>query len=64
MKRFLKWTLAIAGAAVGTVFAVQAVQAGRRRVKQTLADAEAVADRTRQTLEQTETALHNVRTAI
>jgi hypothetical protein len=64
MKRFLKWTLGIAGAAVGTVFAVRAVQAARQRLKQTLADAEAVADRTRATVEQTQRTLHEFRTAI
>jgi len=64
MKRFLKWTVTIAGIAAGGALLMEVIQEARWRVKQTLADAEAVADKTRATLEQTERALHNVRTAI
>jgi hypothetical protein len=64
MKRFLKWSAAIIGMAVGGVFAFEAVQAGRRRMKDALGHAEAIADRTRAALEETESALHDARTAL
>ncbi len=64
MKRFLKWTAAIVGAGVGAVFAVRGIQAGRRRVKNALGEAEAIADQTRETLAKTQTALHDARHAI
>jgi len=64
MKSFLKWTVVLGGAAVASVFAVRAVQAGRRRLKNALAEAEAVADQTRETVEQAQTLLHETRTAI
>jgi hypothetical protein len=64
MKNFLKWTFGIAAGVTGGVLAMQAVQAARRRAKQTLSDTEAVADQARATLEQTEVALRNVRNAI
>ncbi len=64
MKRFLKWTAAISGMAIGGVFAYRAVQGARMRVKSALGQAEAIADRTRATLEETESALRNARTAI
>jgi hypothetical protein len=64
MKSLLKWTIIVAGAGVAGAFAFQAVQAGRRRLRNALGEAEAVAGRTRAALEQTETALHNARRAI
>jgi intracellular septation protein A len=64
MKRFMKWTAGIVGATVGAVFMFRAVQAGRQRVKHALGQAEAIADRTRATLEQTEVALREARDAI
>ena len=64
MKRFLKWTAAIAGVAIGSVFAVRAIQSARQNVKDALGRAEAIADSTRQTLEQTQAALDSARRAI
>ena len=64
MKRFLKWTAIVAGGTVGVVFAVRGIQAGRQRLKNALGEAEAVADQTRRTLAQTQTALHDARQAI
>ena len=64
MKQFLKWTIGIVGLAVGGAFAFRAVQAGRARLKHALAEAEAVADRTRAALDETQTVLHKVRTTI
>ncbi len=64
MKTFLKWTATIVGVGVASVFTIRAVQAGRQKIKRALGEAEAVAGRTRATLEQTEAALHTVRQAI
>jgi hypothetical protein len=64
MKSFVKWAATIASVAVGGLFAWNAVQAGRRRLRSGLARAEAVADRTRAALEETESTLHSVRTSI
>jgi len=64
MKSFLKWTAIVAGTGVGVLFAVQSIQAGRRRIKNALGEAEAIANRTRETLAQTQTALHDARQAI
>jgi len=64
MKRFLKWTTIVAGAGFGVVFAVRGIQAGRQRIKNALGEAEAIANQTRETLAQTQTALHDARHAI
>jgi hypothetical protein len=64
MTRFLKWSAVIASVAVGGTLAFRAVQTGRSKLKNALGEAEAVADRTRAALEQTEAALHTARTAI
>lgn len=64
MKRFLKWTAIAAGASVGVIFAVRGIRAGRQRIKNALGEAEAIADKTRQTLAETESALHDARHAI
>jgi hypothetical protein len=64
MTRFLKWTTAIAAIGVAGVFAMRAVQTARRKVKSALGEAEAVADRTREALAETETALRSVRQSI
>jgi hypothetical protein len=64
MNSFLKWTLAIVGTAVGGTLAFRAIEAGRRRLRNALGEAEAVADQTREALEQTESALRTARTAI
>jgi ABC-type transporter Mla subunit MlaD len=64
MKRFLKWTAIVAGAGFGTVFVVRGIQAGRQRIKNALGDAEAIANQTRETLAQTQKALHDARHAI
>ncbi len=64
MKRFLKWTMIVAAGATGVVFAVKGIQAGRQRIKNALGEAEAIADRTRETLAQTQAALHDARRAI
>ncbi len=64
MKRFLKWAAIVGGSAVGGTLVVRAVQRGRHRVKETLAEAEAVAGHTRAALENTEAALRQTRQAI
>ena len=64
MKRFLKWTAIVAGAGVGVVFAVRGIQAGRQRIKNALGEAEQIANQTRETLAQTQTALHDARQAL
>jgi hypothetical protein len=64
MKRFLKWTVAVGCTAIAGTFVFRAVQAGRQRVKNALGEAEAIAENTRATLEQTESALRTVRRAI
>jgi hypothetical protein len=64
MKRFLKWTVAIVGIGAASAFTVTAIQAGRRKMKRALGEAEAVADRTRAALEQTQSALRTAREAI
>lgn len=64
MKRFLMWTATIVGVGVAGVYAARAVQSGREKMKRALGEAEAVADRTRAALEQTQTALHSARQAI
>jgi hypothetical protein len=64
MKQFFSWTIGIAAAAVATAFAIRAIQAGREKMKAALGQAEAVADRTRAALEQTQTALRTARKAI
>ena len=64
MKTFLKWTVVVAGVGTGVAFAIRAIQEGRSKLRNALADAEAVAAQTRRTLQQTETALDHARTAI
>jgi len=64
MKHVLKWTIVAAGAGIASAFAFQAVPRGRRKLRNALGQAEAVADRTRAALEETETALRNACTAI
>jgi thioredoxin reductase len=64
MKSFLKMTAILVGAGLASVFAARAIQAGRRRLKSALAEAEAVADRSRETVEQVQTLLHDARTAL
>lgn len=64
MKAFLKWTAIVGGAGLGVVFATRMVQAGRQRIKNALGEAEAIANQTRETLAQTQTALHDARKAI
>jgi hypothetical protein len=64
MKRFLKWTAAAVALSVAGVFAARAIQSGRRKVKTALGEAEAVADRTRAALAETQHALRNARESI
>jgi len=64
MKTFLKWTAIVAGAGIGVVFTLRGIQAGRQRIKNALGEAEAIASHTRETLAQTQTALHDARRAI
>lgn len=64
MKDFLKWTAIVAGTGIGVVFAARTIQAGRTRIKNALGEAEAIANQTRETLAQTQTALHDARQAI
>jgi hypothetical protein len=64
MKRFLTWTATVVGITVAGAFTLRAIQTGRLKMKRALGEAEAVADRTRAALEQTQTALHTAREAI
>jgi ABC-type transporter Mla subunit MlaD len=64
MSRFLKWTIGIAAVVTGTIATLRAVQAGRARLKSAIGQAEAVANRTRAALEETEAALHNAQTSL
>jgi type VI protein secretion system component VasK len=64
MKRFLKWSAVVAGCAVAGTLVFRAIQSGRAKLKNALGEAEAVADRTRAALEETETALRTARTSI
>jgi hypothetical protein len=64
MKTALKWITAAATLGVAGYYAVVGVQAGRRRVKSTLHDAEAIAAGARKTLEQTEQTVRTAREAI
>jgi hypothetical protein len=64
MKSFLKWTATIGGFAIGGVIAWTVMQAGRERLRSALSRAEQIADSTRQTLEQTQQVLHDVRTSV
>jgi ABC-type transporter Mla subunit MlaD len=64
MARFFKWTLGLTAAGVGTIAMVRAVQAGRRRLKNAIGEAEAVAGRTRAALEETEAALHQAQKSL
>jgi hypothetical protein len=64
MKRFLKWTIGIGLTTAATVFTIQAIQAGRQKVKHALGEAEQIANQTRETLAQTQTALRDMRQAI
>jgi hypothetical protein len=64
MRRALKWTLGIGTVAIGAMATLRALQAGRAKLKSALGQAEAVADRTRAALEQTEAALRTARTSL
>jgi hypothetical protein len=64
MKTALKWITAAATLVVAGYYAAVGVQAGRRRIKNTLHDAEAVAASARKTLEQTEQTVRTAREAI
>jgi hypothetical protein len=64
MKRFLTWTATILGITVGGTLIFRAVQSGRERLKNALGEVEAVADRARATLEQTQSTLHSARKAL
>jgi hypothetical protein len=64
MKTFFKWTTILLAVGVGTACAAEALAAGRRRMKDALGRAEQIADSTRAALEQTQTALHDARTAL
>ena len=64
MKRFLLWTVSVAGSAVAAFFAIRAIQSGRQKMRDALGEAEAIADHTRAALEQTQSALHTARNAI
>lgn len=64
MKSFFKWTATIGGFAIGGVIAWNVMQAGRERLRSALSRAEQIADSTRQTLEQTQQVLHDVRTSV
>jgi hypothetical protein len=64
MKSFLKWTALIVGVGGAGAIVFRVVQAGRRQLKDALRRAEAVTDKTRAALEETETALHATRSAL
>jgi hypothetical protein len=64
MKSFLKWTALIVGVGGASAIVFRAVQTGRRQLKDALRRAEAVTDKTRAALEETQTAIHATRSAI
>jgi hypothetical protein len=64
MKSFLKWTVTIAAFGIGSAMAWRAVQAGRERLRNALDRAEGVANQTQKALEQTEAALHEMKTSV
>lgn len=64
MGRFFRWAIGLTAVGVGVVAITRAVQAGRTKLKSALGQAEAVADRTRAALEDTEAALHQARTSL
>jgi hypothetical protein len=64
MKSFLKWTATLAAITAGGVMIWNAVQAGRVRMRSALGRAEQIADSTRQTLEDTQSVLHDLRTSM
>ena len=64
MKSFLKWTGIVVGVGAAGVFAFRAVQSGRARLRSALGHAEAIADRTRATLAETQAALDYARRAV
>ncbi len=64
MRSFLKWTAAVVGVSVGSVIAWRLLEEGRHRVRTAIGRAEAVADRTRGALEETQGALHDLEASI
>ncbi len=64
MKNLVKWTAIVAGTGLGVVFAARMIQAGRQRIRNALGKAEAIAGQTRETLSQTQSALHDGREAM
>jgi hypothetical protein len=64
MKRFLKWTIGIVGVGIGAAVGIRAVQATRARLRSALGHAEAIAERSKMALEETEAALHDARTSV
>jgi len=64
MRTFLKWTGFVVGAGAAGVLGYRAFQAGRRRLNEALARAEAVTDKTRAALEETQQAIHATRSSI
>lgn len=64
MRSFLKWTAAVVGVSMGSVVAWRLIQEGRQRARMAIGRAEAVADRTREALEETQGALHDLEASI
>lgn len=64
MKTILKWTALSLAVGLGSVFAARAIQTAREKMKRALGEAEAVADKTRAALEQTERALRTARESV
>lgn len=64
MARFFRWAVGLTAVGVGALAMARAVQAGRAKLKSAIGHAEAVADRTRAALEETEAALHDAQTSL
>ncbi len=64
MKRFFKWTIGIAAVGIGAIATFRVIQAGREKLKASIGHAEAIANRTRAALAETEAALHDARTSL
>jgi hypothetical protein len=64
MKTFFKWTATIGCVSIGGVLIWNAVQSARERMRSAIGRAEAITERTKEALEETESALHAMRTSV
>jgi hypothetical protein len=64
MKTFLKWITTVACVSAGGVLVWAVVQSAREKMRVAVGRAEAVAGRTKAALEETESALHAMRTSL